>query len=98
MSDSNATTVEILGREYRIKGGADEAYIRTVASYVDEKMREVSDGTALPSTDRLAILTALNIADELFQLRRSSSSGLTDIESKTEKLIELLDDAFLAAD
>lgn len=92
MTEGSVTTVEIFGREYKIKGVADEAYIRDVAKYVDEKMREVAKGTSLPSQDRIAILAALNIADELFQQRRSMSEGFDDIERKTETLISLLDE------
>ena len=45
---ANTTTVEILGREYKIRGAADEAYISEVARYVDAKLREVSQGSASP--------------------------------------------------
>lgn len=93
MSETNSTTVEIFGREYRIKGIADEAYIQNVAHYVDDKMKEMSRGTSLPSQDRLAILAALNIADELFQIRQSSTDGLADIERRTDRLIEMLDES-----
>lgn len=96
MSETNATTVEIFGREYRIKGVADEGYIQSVAKYVDEKMREVSKGTSLPSQDRLAILAALNIADELFQQRQESTDGFTNIERKAESILSLLDDSLSA--
>jgi len=93
MSETNSTTVEIFGREYRIKGVADEAYIQNVARYVDDKMKEMSRGTSLPSQDRLAILAALNIADELFQVRQSSTAGLADIEQRADRLIEMLDES-----
>lgn len=92
MTESSVTTVEIFGREYKIKGVADEAYILEVAKFVDEKMREVAQGTSLPSQDRIAILAALNIADQMFQQQRKMSDGFTDIERKTETLISLLDE------
>jgi cell division protein ZapA len=91
MDESNATTVEIFGREYKIKG-ADGDYIRSIAKYVDDKMKEVSQGTTLPSQDRLAILAAMHIADELFQYKRESSDALTNIERRTESLISLLEE------
>jgi cell division protein ZapA len=87
------TTVEILGREYRIRGNADEAYVREVARYVDAKLREVSQGTSLPSAERVAILAAMNIADELFQLRRASDEEIMSIARKAENLIGLLDES-----
>jgi cell division protein ZapA len=92
METTNATTVEIMGREYRIRGAADEAYVREVARYVDTKLREVSQGTTLPTSDRVAILAAMNIADELFQLRRAAHDEMSSIEKKTQSLISLLDE------
>lgn len=88
MTESRTTTVEIMGREYRIRGVADEEYIRSVARFVDEKMKEVSGETSVASHDRVAILAALNIADELFEIRQR---GWNDIEKRTDRLIELLD-------
>lgn len=92
MEDTKATTVEIMGREYRVRGAADEEYVREVARYVDAKVREVSQGASLPTSDRVAILAAMNIADELFQLRRASNDEMSSIARKAESLIGLLDE------
>lgn len=93
METTKATTVEIMGREYRIRGNADEQYVQEVARYVDAKLREVSQGSSMPASDRAAVLTAMNIADELFQLRRAQNEELSTIEKKAENLISLLDDS-----
>ena len=94
MSEGMFTTVQILDREYKIRGAADAAYIRDVARYVDAKLREVSQAGALPAAaDRVAILAALNIADELFQLRRASTEEFSSIERRTQSLIRMLDDS-----
>ncbi len=93
METSKATTVEILGREYRIRSADDEAYVREVARYVDAKLREVSQGSTLPPSDRVAILAAMNIADELFQARRAANDEMSTIEKKTQSLISLLDES-----
>jgi cell division protein ZapA len=92
MSANASTTVEILGREYRIRSAADPAYIMEVARYVDAKLREVSQGTVPPSAERAAVLAALNIADELFQLRRASTEEFSSIERRTQSLIRMLDE------
>lgn len=92
MTDNLSTSVQILGREYKIRGAADPAYIREVAQYVDAKLREVSQGSAVPpAPERAAILAALNIADELFQLRRASTEEFSSIERRTQSLIRMLD-------
>jgi cell division protein ZapA len=88
--------VQIFGREYKIKGHADKSYIEEMAKYVDEKMRELSGSSALPSQDTIAILAALNIADELFQERNESSEIFSSVEQKADHLITLLDQSLLA--
>lgn len=98
MEESRVTTVEIFGREYKIKGVADQTYIQRVAGYVDEKMREVASAATAAATDRVAILAALNIADELFQARQQQSTEWQDVERKTESLISMLDESLQAND
>ncbi len=93
MSEPMSTTVEILGREYKIRGAADASYIQEVARYVDAKLREVSHASVQPASERAAILAALNIADELFQLRRASSEDFSSIERRAQSLIRLLDES-----
>jgi cell division protein ZapA len=97
MSDSLTATVEILGREYKIRGAADAGYIAEVARYVDAKLREVSQGGVSPPPDRVAIIAAMNIADELFQLKRASTEEFSSIEKRTQSLIRLLDESLSPA-
>ena len=92
MEDTKSTTVEIMGREFRIRGTADEQYVREIARYVDTKLREVSQGSSTPVSDRVMVLAALNIADELFQLRRASSEEMATIAKKAESLLTMLDE------
>jgi len=93
MGETMTATVEILGREYKIRGAADSAYIAEVARYVDAKLREVSQGGVSPPPDRVAIIAAMNIADELFQLKRSHSEEFSSIEKRAQSLIRMLDDS-----
>ena len=60
------TTVKIAGKEYTMTGYDSEEYVRRVARYVDRKMTELSLATRLP-TNSLAVLTALNIADDMLK-------------------------------
>ncbi len=61
--------VEIYGQVYSIKGADNPAHIRDLAAYLDTKMKEVEKGTGTVDPLRVAILTALTIADELNRLR-----------------------------
>ncbi len=65
--------VSIFGRDYNVKGGSDEEYIRTLAAHVDTVMRDIADKTGSLSSGRVAILAALNIADEMYKERQQFS-------------------------
>lgn len=92
MEDKKQTvTVNIFGEEYPIRGDADSDYIVSVASYLDDKMREISERNANKSPTKVAILAALNITDELFQARSASSREIQDLEEKTKTIIDWLD-------
>ncbi len=72
MTDSeNVIRLKIYGEEFAVKSKADEAYLQDVAEYVDNHMREIAEN--LPSSQpmvRVAVLAAMNICDELLELRR----------------------------
>jgi cell division protein ZapA (FtsZ GTPase activity inhibitor) len=85
--------VSIFGREYSIVSEVDEEYIKKAATYLDSKMREVAESFPNISENRVAVLAALNITDELFRSGRSddSLSGSEDrIIRLTQKLSEIL--------
>ncbi len=85
--------VEILGQIFRVAAGdATPAYIQRLAYYVDEKMRAIASTTKGRSLNRMAILTALNIADDLFKLRDSYEQSVRLVDAKTEHLISLVRD------
>ncbi|MBI4639312.1 MAG: cell division protein ZapA [Candidatus Tectomicrobia bacterium] len=86
------TKVTIFGRSYTIKGDADPDHIREIADYVDNKMREISARAPTISSSKLAILAALNIAEDLYQLREQEKAKKHYIEQKTTALLSLLDE------
>jgi len=82
--------VEIFGQTFHIASGdATPAYIQRLAYYVDEKMRAIASAKTMP-LNRMAILTALNIADDLFKLRDSYEQSARLVDAKTEQLISLV--------
>ncbi len=64
--------VEIFGQSYAVKPGEDPAYVERLAAFVDEQMKEVSRASGAVDSLRVAVLTALNLADECFRLRREA--------------------------
>ena len=92
--DGNQIKITIFGQEYSVKAPADPTYIKKIADYVDSKMREVqSNFSSTQSSNRIAILSAMNITDELFNARKKVDSDDSDIEEKITSLIELIDDS-----
>jgi cell division protein ZapA len=87
-------TIQIYGESYSLKAGGDPAYIKDVAAFVDEKMREISSGGKAITTDKVAMLAALNIADELFKSRREWALSEEETDKKVGKLLKLLQEAF----
>src|SRR6266699_752108 len=73
-SNSNSVRVEIFDQVYNLRG-SDADYILKLAEYVDAKMRAVSEQTATVDSVRLAVLAALNIADEYHLLKRRYDGG-----------------------
>jgi len=92
--DGNQIKITIFGQEYSVKAPADPTYIKKIAEYVDSKMREVQSGfSSTQSSNRIAILSAMNITDELFNARKKGDSDDIEIEDKINSLIELIDDS-----
>jgi cell division protein ZapA len=96
MSDSKNVSVEIFGQRYPIRSALDAEYIKRLATYVDGKIRAAGDSA--PSSDpvRLAVLAALNIADELFRQLETSRASAGTVAERAEELERLLDRVLLA--
>ena len=83
MEDRRAC-VRIYGQDYTISGERDEETIREIAAYVDEKMREISKYFTGGAPGSLAVLAAVNIADEYFDAK-SEIAALEAKAHQTEK-------------
>src|SRR3954462_13755980 len=93
MADEAVISVEIHGQRYPIRSGLDQEYVTRLAIYVDEKMRAAADSTPTGDSLRLAVLTALNVADELFRCRdvtRARSGELAERAGALERVIDRL--------
>ena len=83
--EGNQIKITIFGQEYSVKAPADPTYIKKIAEYVDTKMREVQAGfSSTQSSNRIAILSAMNITDELFETTISHNRSLVFIPPETE--------------
>jgi len=89
--DPASVTVTIFGSEYTLKGDADPAYVREVARLVDERMREVAGNTGAPAMGKIAILAAVNIADELLREKRLRLETEAAVEDRSVQIARLLE-------
>ncbi len=62
-------TARIMGEEYVIRGRAPQEHIERIARYVDEKMNQIAETYPKLGTSRVAVLSAINMADELFKIK-----------------------------
>lgn len=88
----NLVRVEILGREYVVKSDEGEERVKKIATYVNQKIKEISESTKTVSTLNAAILAAMNIANDYFQIMEEKKNYRQDYESKAEHLIAMIDD------
>ena len=87
--------VEILGQRYPIRSTLDAAYIQQLAGFVDEKMRAAASMTSETDSARVAVVAALNIADETFRARGEGEGQRKDATDRLARLEQLIDQALV---
>lgn len=88
---TRVVTVEIHGQEYPIRSGLDPEYVAELAAYVDEKIQAAARETPAGDTLKLAVLAALNIADEYFRSRDEDHRRAASIADRAGELERMLD-------
>ncbi|GMV21129.1 MAG: cell division protein ZapA [Vicinamibacterales bacterium] len=84
-------TVEIHGQRYAVRSELDQAYIAELAAYVDHKMRLAADELSSADSLRIAVIAALNLADELHRVRAEVQGREGDVLERTAALERLVD-------
>jgi len=97
MSEGRVIPVEIYGQRYPIRSTLDPDYVARLASYVDQKVRAAADSTPTSDSLRLAVLAALNIADELFRCRDITDARTGELAERAGELERLLDRVLMAS-
>lgn len=88
---SKSLKVVIYNQTYSLKSSHDEEYIQQLAAHVDRRMNEIASATMTVDSLRVAILAALQIADELYQARREMKETEEDIAERSSRYADLLD-------
>ena len=84
--------VEIYGQRYTIRGDADDAYIRRLAHFVDDHMKRLAEGMKTATPSKLAVLTAINLAHQLFESEKKRVQGEADVDRRMETLMESIEE------
>ena len=84
-------TIRIKDTEYAIRGSDDREQILKAAEYVDKKLREINKLKKELSEDKKAVLTALDIAGDYFQLIKEKEVLLAEINNRSKRLLQRLD-------
>lgn len=96
MADKPALVhVEIFGQTYALKAGNEPGYVERLAAHVDKEMREISRMGGAVDSVRIAVLAALNIADEAFRLQNEADKVQALANAKAGKLAADLDRALV---
>jgi cell division protein ZapA len=91
VKDTEGVRVLIFDQEYYVRGDLDEAYIQMLARFLDTKMRAIAGRTRTVDSLRVAVLAALNIADEYHQTKAKYEETSKRVDEKVEECSRLLD-------
>ena len=91
-------TVDIHGQQYPIRSGLDPAYVAELAAFVNEKMRLAARESPAGDTLKLAVLAALNIADEYFRILDDERRQNDQVANRAAALERMMDLALGLAD
>lgn len=98
IDQDRVVTVEILGHRYPIRSALDVNYVAELATYVDEKMQTAADRMSGSDSVKVAVLAALNIADEYFRCRDAGETLNDDLRRRAGEIEALLDHALAAVE
>jgi len=93
MRSHQGTQVQIFGQVYSLRTRDDAERVQRVAARVDQKMNEVADRGAGADSYRVAVLAALELADELVRAEEDARELRGRVQEKSRRIESILDDA-----
>jgi len=91
--ESETVKIEIYDQSYNVNADGNEEYLRELAAYVDGKMRSIAESTRMVDSLKVAVLAALNIADETFTLRQRQQEIDGPLRKRVEKCVAMVEKA-----
>lgn len=92
MSEPRDVTVSIFGNRYTLRSEGEAEQLEQLAAEVDARMREAAGAGGAMGADRVAVLVALNLADELLRERGARHEDRETVRERTGRIIAILDD------
>ena len=92
-SHEQTILVQIFGREYKLRSRDSEQYVLKLARMIDDRMKAVEHSTKTVDSVRVAVLSALNLADDYCKLREEYSQRVLELEEEQSRLLELVNSA-----
>lgn len=86
------TQVEIFGKKYTIRSDSDPSYTAEVADFVDKKIREVAENYSAISSHKIYILASIDIANDLFQMRKKCEDKDIQSDERIARLIKIIEE------
>jgi cell division protein ZapA len=88
---SRSVKVEIAGQKFAVRTDAKPKYVRDLAEFVTRKIEEARSTGKIVTTQSLALLAAMSIADELYQLRERQETLQREVRRRSETILRFLD-------
>jgi len=83
--------VSILNQKFILKSDADERYVQKVADYLNKKIHDIMHNSKSVSTLNVALLAALNVADDFFRMREKNKESHHSVEQKIKELVSFIE-------
>lgn len=83
--------IKLMNQKFNLKTDSDETYVQRVSDYVNNKIFDVQEKTRSVSSLNVALLTALNIADDYFKMKGKKKDHRQEAKQKVQELIHLID-------
>ncbi len=84
-------SLELFGQRFTVVSDADEERVRDIVDYVNRRLEAIRDASSRVQTDQIALLAALNIAEELFEERNKATTLRRKVRERSVKLLSAID-------
>ena len=91
--EKSLITVTIFGVEYTVSSDRNSEEVKRIAKYVNDKMWEISENNKLITSEKIAVLTALTIAEEFLELYDHRKKEADQLQAQTHNIIKMLDES-----